>query len=73
MKKNLVLMVLAVIVFSISSNSAEATDLVVVEVENLKLSNAEVRDLEMASGKVVAVEDIKVWLQQPPKQQPYRP
>ena len=53
MKKNLVLIVLAVIAFSINSNPAEATDLVI-EVENLKLSNAEVRDLESASGKVVA-------------------
>ena len=52
MKKNLTLIVLAIIAFSISSNPAEATD-VVIEVESLELSNAEVRDLETASGKVV--------------------
>ena len=56
MEKNLVLIVLAVIAFSISSNPAEATDLVI-EVENLELSNAEVRDLDGASGKVVAFDN----------------
>ena len=52
MKTNLVLVLLVAIAFSSSSNLAEAADLVV-EVENLELSNAEVRDLETASGKVV--------------------
>jgi len=53
MEKNLVLILLAVIAFSINSNPAEAADLVI-EVENLELFNAEVHDLESASGKVVA-------------------
>jgi len=53
MKKNLVLIVLVVIVFSISSNPVEAAE-VVLEVESLELSNAQVKDLESASGKVVA-------------------
>jgi len=53
MKKNLVVIVLAVMVFSISSNPAGAADMVF-EVENLELSNAEVRDLNGASRKIVA-------------------
>ncbi|MGD8501866.1 MAG: hypothetical protein PVJ86_14535, partial [Phycisphaerales bacterium] len=53
MEKKLILIVLAIIALSISSNLAGAAD-VVVEVESLELSNAEVRDLDGASGKVVA-------------------
>jgi hypothetical protein len=53
MKTNLVLVLLVFVTFGGSSNLAEAAE-VVVEVESLKLSNAEVRDLETASGKVVA-------------------
>jgi len=53
MKKNLVLIVLVAIALSISSNPAGAVDLVI-EVEKLELSNAQVKDLESASGKVVA-------------------
>ncbi len=53
MKTNLVLVLLIFVAFSGSSNLAETADLVV-EVENLELSNAEVRDLETANGKVVA-------------------
>jgi len=53
MKKNLVLIVLVAIALSISSNPAGAADLVI-EVEKLELSNAQVKDLESASGKVVA-------------------
>ena len=53
MQWRLALVVLAVIGSCIRSDPAEAADLVV-EVEDLELSNAEVRDLKTASGKVVA-------------------
>ena len=53
MKKNLVFVLLAVIVFNISSDPVKAAE-VVIEVESLELSNAQIEDLESASGKVVA-------------------
>jgi len=53
MKRNFVLVVTTVVVLASGFDLAKAAELVI-EVESLKLSNAQVKDLESASGKVVA-------------------